>query len=224
MHGRSNPERKAALFVTRITRSCGTTWKRTVPTANARRYLVAGRSLLAVLCLAASAPVGAAFAACEPKEGPRFTPVVASRFVQNPMRVLGSDTTEYGLAVFTMQFAAARSRDLDVLSAVLTSADRKHRDAIALGLARAVLFCRSADATIAQRIEKWVARLPMQDVVKSYQQTIALKDDADGIQPLTLATPDVEDHFGAGLDLMPKPGPTGVGSLNIPDPTRLPGD
>lgn len=210
--------------MTRISRSCGTTWERAVLTTDARRYLVPGRGLLAALYLAASAPLGTAFAACEPKEGPRFTPVVANHFLQNPLRVLGSDTTEYGLSVFTMQFAAARSRDLDVLSAVLTNADRKHRDAIALGLARAVLLCRSADLTIAQRIEKWVARLPMQDVVKSYQQTIALKDDADGNQPLALATPDVEDHFGAGLDLMPKPGPTGVGSLNIPDPTRLPGD
>ncbi|CAM5762365.1 hypothetical protein LMIY3S_00448 [Labrys miyagiensis] len=163
-------------------------------------------------------------AACEPQEGPRFTPTIADHFIQDPTKVLGRDTTEYGLSVFTMQFAAGRPRDLDVFRKLLMSADRRQRGAIGLGLARATIFCRLTDNAVSERIQKWVARLPMHDVVASYQQALSLSDDSDTSQPVGMEAPKVEDRFGAGLDLMPKPGPTGVGNLDIPDPTRLPGD
>ncbi|WP_413989286.1 hypothetical protein ACMDCR_25410 [Labrys okinawensis] len=163
-------------------------------------------------------------AACEPQEGPRLTPTIANHFIQDPTKVLGHDTTEYGLSVFTMQFAAVRPRDLDVFKTVLMSADRRQRAAIGLGLARATIFCRLADSAVSERIQKWVVGLPMHDVVTAYQQALSLSDDTDTYQPVGMDAPKLEDRFGAGLDLMPKPGPTGVGNLEIPDPTRLPGD
>jgi hypothetical protein len=167
---------------------------------------------------------GQAWAACEPQEGPRFTSEIADRFMRNPAKILGQDTSTYGLTVFVMQFSAARSRNLDVFRSMLPRADRLQKAAIGLGFARAVTFCQLADGPIAQRIANWVTKLPVHEVVSAYQQAMATSDGSNVNAPVDMAAPKVENRFGGGLSLVPPPSAAGVGSLAIPDPMSLPGD
>jgi hypothetical protein len=167
---------------------------------------------------------GQAWAACEPKEGPRFTAETADRFLASPKTILGRDTSDYGLTVFVMQFSAARARKLDVFKSILPSADARQQAAIGLGFYRAVSFCRLADGEIATRIDKWVTQSSTRDVILAYRQAAFLNDDSAVGTPVQMAAPVIEDRFGDGLNLIPRPSATGVGSLAIPDPTSLPGD
>lgn len=163
-------------------------------------------------------------AACDPPEGPRFTSEIANRFIQNPSKILSRSTTTYGLTVFVMQFAAARPRDLDVFRAILPNADTRQQEAIGLGFYRAETFCRIVDSATADRIANWVSKLPVRDVVAAYQQAVSLHDVSGLDNSADTTAQKIENRLGDGLDLIPKPSPSGVGSLKIPDPTRLPGD
>ncbi len=165
-----------------------------------------------------------ALAACQPQEGPRFTSEIAARFIQNPAKILGQDTSSYGLTVFVMQFSAARPRELDVFKTILPRADRRQLAAIGLGFAHAAIFCQLMDGATAQRITNWVSTLPVHDVVSAYREAIARNDTSDSDGPAGLASPETQNRYGGGLDLVPKPSAAGVGSLAIPDPMRLPGD
>jgi hypothetical protein len=167
---------------------------------------------------------GQARAACEPQEGPRFTAETASRFMAAPAKILGRDTSDYGLTVFVMQFAAARSRDLDVFKTILPVADARQQAAIGLGFYRAASFCQVVDSTVADRISAWVKKLPSREVVAAYQQAVMKNDDSAFDAPAGVATPQIESRFSDILDITPKPSASGVGSLKIPDPMRLPGD
>jgi hypothetical protein len=168
---------------------------------------------------------GQALAVCQPQDGPRFTAQMADQFMATPAKVLGRDTTDYGLTVFVMQFAAARSRKLDILKSILPSADARQQAAIGLGLYRAVSFCRLADAEIATRIDNWVTQSSARELILAYRKAAFLSgSDDDDAPPVPMTAPKSEDRFGDGLNIVPKPSPTGVGSLQIPDPTQLPGD
>ncbi|WP_284313010.1 hypothetical protein [Labrys miyagiensis] len=193
-----------------------------------RRRLACGKAGQLVLALVISASVltsaRPAWAICEPQEGQRLTLDAAHRFMQNPTFLLRQQMSSYSLSVFIMQYAATHSRDLDVLKLILPRADKKQQAAIGLGLARAVTVCRTADGSIAERVDKWASRLPMHDLLDAYRQTLMLDDPPDATGPTDLASPAVENRVGDGLTLFHPPSADGVGSFDIPDPTRLPGD
>jgi hypothetical protein len=188
-----------------------------------------GRAVRAILGVVLIAIVGVAHAsvadaACEPQEGPRFTPEIARRFMAEPGKLLGRNTSSYGLTVFVMQFSAGRPRDLDVFKSILRTADKPQQAAIGLGFARAVTFCQLVDSATAEKIDKWVTTLPARDVVNAYRQAMVKNDQADTYQPVQLSSPEIENRYGGGLALMPPPNASGIGNLRIPDPTSLPGD
>ena len=195
-------------------------------TRHARRKGMLTRLWPAVFAAAMVATMlsGQAWAACEPQEGPRFTAETADRFLASPKTILGRDTSDYGLTVFVMQFAAARARKLDVFKLILPSADARQQAAIGLGFYRAVSFCRLVDGEIATRIDNWVTQSTARDVILAYRQAAFLNDDSTVSTPVQMAAPTIEDRFGDGLNLIQQPSAAGVGSLAIPDPTSLPGD
>ena len=131
----------------------------------------------------------------------------------NPQFLLREQISSYSFSVLIMQYAAMRSRDLDVLKLILPRADKNQQEAIGVGLARAVTFCRVLDGSIAERVDKWATGLSMHNVVDIYRQTLMLEDPPDASTPARLASPEVEDRVGGGLSLFHQPSADGVGSF-----------
>ena len=96
---------------------------------------MAGRPVLAfVLAVSTLASALPAWAICEPQEGQRLTIEAAHRIMLNPQFLLREQISSYSFSVLIMQYAAMRSRDLDVLKLILPRADKNQQEAIGVDL------------------------------------------------------------------------------------------